>query len=90
MAISFTGKGQGIAITAYAAGHMAGGTIWKIAKETDDIVYAVDYNHGKERHLDGTMLSSLTRCVLCRRSTQHLPINVLCCVVPINVLCCVV
>ena len=44
-----TGKGQGIRITPYAAGHMIGGTIWKITKETEEIVYAVDYNHKKER-----------------------------------------
>ena len=40
----------------YSAGHMIGGTIWRIAKETDDIIYAVDYNLNKEGHLDGTVL----------------------------------
>jgi len=39
-----------IEITPYAAGHMIGGTIWKIKKETEEIVYAVDYNHKKERY----------------------------------------
>ncbi|KAK9693101.1 hypothetical protein K7432_014071 [Basidiobolus ranarum] len=51
-----SGKAKGILITAYAAGHTIGGTIWKIKKDTDEIVYAVDYNHKKERHLDGTVL----------------------------------
>ncbi|KAF0475634.1 Cleavage and polyadenylation specificity factor subunit [Gigaspora margarita] len=50
------GKCKGITITAYAAGHTIGGTIWKIKKDTEEIVYAVDYNHKKERHLDGTVL----------------------------------
>ena len=37
-------------ITPYAAGHMIGGTMWKIVKDgEEDIVYAVDYNHKKER-----------------------------------------
>lgn len=56
--------GVAIDITPYAAGpildlsclhisntigHMIGGTVWQLKKETDDIVYAVDYNHKKER-----------------------------------------
>ncbi|KAG9288727.1 hypothetical protein G9A89_004346 [Geosiphon pyriformis] len=53
---ALTGKCQGITITAYSAGHTIGGTIWKIKKDTEEIVYAVDYNHKKERHLDGTVL----------------------------------
>lgn len=51
-------KGEGITITPYNAGHMVGGTIWKIKKETEDIIYAVDYNHKKDRHLNGTVLES--------------------------------
>ncbi|CAG8594526.1 4063_t:CDS:2, partial [Diversispora eburnea] len=45
---SLGGKCKGITITAYAAGHSIGGTIWKIKKDTEEIVYAVDYNHKKE------------------------------------------
>ena len=44
------GKGHGLIITPYAAGHMIGGTMWKIVKDgEEDIIYAVDYNHKKER-----------------------------------------
>ena len=44
------GKGHGLTITAHAAGHMVGGAMWKIGKdEEEDIVYAIDYNHKKER-----------------------------------------
>ena len=43
------GRGHGLSITPYAAGHMIGGTMWKIMKEgEEDIIYAVDYNHKKE------------------------------------------
>lgn len=42
------GKCEGITITAYAAAHTIGGTIWKIKQDTDEIVYAVDFNHRKE------------------------------------------
>lgn len=42
------GNCQGITITAYAAAHTIGGTIWKIKQDTDEIVYAVDFNHRKE------------------------------------------
>ncbi|KAF9577847.1 cleavage and polyadenylation specificity factor subunit 2, partial [Lunasporangiospora selenospora] len=51
-----TGKCKGITITASAAGHTVGGTVWRITKDTEAILYAVDYNHRKDKHLDGTVL----------------------------------
>lgn len=57
--VSLKGKGHGLQITPLAAGHMIGGTIWKILKDgEEEIVYAVDYNHKKERHLNGCVLES--------------------------------
>ncbi|KAL7753275.1 hypothetical protein RI367_001050 [Sorochytrium milnesiophthora] len=50
------GKISGTTIIAYGAGHTAGGTIWKISKDTDNIVYAVNVNHKKERHLSAGMV----------------------------------
>lgn len=48
--VSLKGKGQGLQITALPSGHMIGGTIWKILKDDEEeIIYAVDYNHHKER-----------------------------------------
>ena len=45
------GKGHGLQITPLPAGHMIGGTIWKIVKDgEEEFVYAVDYNHKKERY----------------------------------------
>ena len=32
-----------------------------VTKDSEDIVYAVDYNHTRERHLDGTVLETLLR-----------------------------
>jgi len=59
---SLKGKGQGLVITPMAAGHMIGGTLWKIVKDgEEDIVYAVDYNHKKERHLNGCDIDKLPR-----------------------------
>lgn len=50
LSFKFKGKGHGLTITPYAAGHMIGGTMWKIVKDgEEDIIYAVDYNHKKER-----------------------------------------
>jgi len=57
-------NGIQLEITPHAAGHTLGGTIWRIKSETDDIVYAVDYNHKKERHLDCTVLEKLNRPTL--------------------------
>lgn len=36
--------------------------MWKIVKDgEEDIIYAVDYNHKKERHLNGAVLETLSR-----------------------------
>eukprot|EP00249_Psilotum_nudum_P015759 c25506_g1_i1 orf=216-2441(+) len=59
--LPLTGKGEGIVITPYTSGHLLGGTMWKITKDTEDIIYAVDFNHRKERHLNGTVLESFVR-----------------------------
>ncbi|KAJ8698469.1 hypothetical protein PTI98_005175 [Pleurotus ostreatus] len=51
------GKCQGLTITPFNAGHTLGGTIWKIrSPSSGTIMYAVNMNHMKERHLDGTVL----------------------------------
>ncbi|GBE80027.1 hypothetical protein SCP_0212290 [Sparassis crispa] len=51
------GKCQGITVIPFNAGHTLGGTIWKIRSPTaGTILYAVDMNHMRERHLDGTVL----------------------------------
>ncbi|EGG15314.1 beta-lactamase domain-containing protein [Cavenderia fasciculata] len=50
---------DGIIITPYLAGHMVGGSVWRIAKESDVIVYAVDINHRRESHLEGFLQNGL-------------------------------
>ena len=58
------GKGEGIAITPLPAGHMVGGSIWKIVKEgEEDIIYAVDFNHKKEQHLNPFDVEKIQRYV---------------------------
>jgi cleavage and polyadenylation specificity factor subunit 2 len=56
---SLSGRGEGIVVTPYTAGHSLGGAIWKIAKDNDEIAYAVEYNHRKERHLNGTVIEAV-------------------------------
>ncbi|CAM8878775.1 unnamed protein product [Rhodiola kirilowii] len=68
-----TGKGEGIVIAPHVAGHLLGSTIWKITKDGEDVIYAVDFNHRKERQdmiltpditlklLNGTALESFVR-----------------------------
>ena len=54
----FTGKGAGLAITALEAGHLIGGAMWRIVKEgEEDIIYAVDVNPKREKHLRGALKS---------------------------------
>ena len=50
LVVVWPGKGHGLQITPLPAGHMIGGTMWKIVKDgEEEIVYAVDFNHKKER-----------------------------------------
>ncbi|WKX88238.1 hypothetical protein Q1695_008124 [Nippostrongylus brasiliensis] len=51
-----------IKITALPAGHMIGGAMWRITRhDEEDIIYAVDYNHKKERHLNGCSFDNILR-----------------------------
>ncbi|KAF7281402.1 cleavage and polyadenylation specificity factor subunit 2 [Rhynchophorus ferrugineus] len=60
--VHLKGKGYGLTITPLPAGHMIGGTIWKIMKAgEEDIIYANSFNHKKERHLNGCELEKLQR-----------------------------
>ena len=62
---------KGIHVIPYAAGRTLGGAVWRIRKETDDILYAVDYNHRKERHLNGSVLDTLVRPTLLITDTRN-------------------
>eukprot|EP00730_Choanoeca_flexa_P000243 TRINITY_DN10111_c0_g1_i3.p1 TRINITY_DN10111_c0_g1~~TRINITY_DN10111_c0_g1_i3.p1 ORF type:complete len:744 (+),score=211.36 TRINITY_DN10111_c0_g1_i3:109-2340(+) len=53
--------GTGIQVSAYRAGHMIGGAVWQITKDDESIIYAVDYNHRRERHLESTAFDFMTR-----------------------------
>ncbi|KAL9094371.1 MAG: hypothetical protein Q9165_003221 [Trypethelium subeluteriae] len=44
---------NGLTITAFAAGHTPGGTIWHIQHGLETIVYAVDWNQARENILSG-------------------------------------
>ena len=60
--VNLSGKGRGLQIVALYAGHMVGGTVWKITKEgEEEIVYMVDINHKKDRHLNGCQFESIVR-----------------------------
>ncbi|XP_065184481.1 cleavage and polyadenylation specificity factor subunit 2-like [Sycon ciliatum] len=70
--VALDGKGRGLTVIPYPAGHMIGGTLWKIIKDgEDDILYAVDFNHKKERHLDGAVLETLSRPMLLITDTYN-------------------
>ncbi|XP_075221606.1 cleavage and polyadenylation specificity factor subunit 2 [Lycorma delicatula] len=60
--VPMKGKGYGLTIIPMPAGHIIGGTVWKIMKVgEEDIIYAVDFNHKKERHLNGCELERFQR-----------------------------
>ncbi|TDH68560.1 hypothetical protein CCR75_005669 [Bremia lactucae] len=70
--LTLTSSGEGIVITPHVAGHLIGGALWKIMKETDDIIYAVDYNHRSEHVLQKTILDSFTRPTLLITDSMNL------------------
>lgn len=53
---ALAGRLDGIIITAYNAGHTVGGTIWKVQRDNENIVVAIDWNHSRDRHLSGAAL----------------------------------
>ncbi len=60
-----SGKGHGLQITPLAGGHMIGGTIWKIVKDgEEEIVYAIDFNHKKERYYTVNPCKSIQNLIL--------------------------
>ncbi|KAJ2942103.1 hypothetical protein O0L34_g623 [Tuta absoluta] len=60
--VDMKGKGLGLRITPLPAGHSLGGTVWRIAApQEEDIIYAPDINHKKERHLNGCEIEKLMR-----------------------------
>ncbi|XP_068342718.1 cleavage and polyadenylation specificity factor subunit 2-like [Pyrus communis] len=56
-----SGKGEGIVISSHVSGHLLGGTVWKITKDGEDVIYAMDFNHRKEKHLNGINQSAFVR-----------------------------
>ncbi|KFM22875.1 Cleavage and polyadenylation specificity factor subunit 2 [Auxenochlorella protothecoides] len=56
---SFVVRDTPVRIVAHPAGHRLGGAIWHIQWSNEDIVYAVGFNHRKERHLAGAQLPGI-------------------------------
>ncbi|KAK7208303.1 beta-lactamase-like protein [Myxozyma melibiosi] len=54
--LSLSAKLSSLRITAHNAGHSLGGTLWRLQYGQEDVVYAVDWNHAVERHLNSSAL----------------------------------
>lgn len=63
--VNYVGKGEGIVIAPHVAGHLLGGTIWKITKDGEDVIYAVDFNHRKERFVIFSLNQNLLTDIPC-------------------------
>ncbi|CAI2353228.1 unnamed protein product [Caenorhabditis sp. 36 PRJEB53466] len=64
---------SGVHFTALPAGHMLGGSIWRICRVTgEDIIYCVDFNHKKERHLNGCSFDNFNRPHLLITGAHHI------------------
>ncbi|KAJ2612446.1 hypothetical protein H4S08_002691 [Coemansia sp. RSA 1365] len=53
---ALAGRHADIVVTAHAAGHTIGGTVWTISSGGETVLYALDFNHMKEEHLNRTSL----------------------------------
>ncbi|KAI9506094.1 beta-lactamase-like protein, partial [Coemansia spiralis] len=49
---SLPGEHHNIVVTAHSAGHTIGGTMWTISNGAETVLYAIDFNHMKEEHLN--------------------------------------
>lgn len=59
--ITAAAAAKSLSVTPFAAGHSVGAAVWRIRRNNnEDILYAVDFNHKKERHIDGVALELLT------------------------------
>jgi cleavage and polyadenylation specificity factor subunit 2 len=57
--VKFPDKGEGIEVTPSCAGHMLGSAFWHINyRDVEQVIYAVDFNHAAERHLNGALLNA--------------------------------
>ncbi|KAF1750887.1 hypothetical protein GCK72_017438 [Caenorhabditis remanei] len=64
---------SGVHFTAMPAGHMIGGSIWRICRVTgEDIIYCVDFNHKKDRHLNGCSFDNFNRPHLLITGAHHI------------------
>lgn len=54
--VTLSAKLSSLRITAHNAGHSLGGTLWRLNYGQEDVVYAVDWNHAVERHLNSSIL----------------------------------
>ena len=57
--VRLSAKGKDVSITPFNAGHLIGGTVWRINVDGEEVVYAVDINHRKDRHLNGASLDKI-------------------------------
>lgn len=62
---------QDISIMAYNSGHSLGGTVWKISKDTENIVFGTKFDHRKTNHLNGIDMASLPKNSLCVFDTGY-------------------
>ncbi|EPZ32528.1 Beta-Casp domain-containing protein [Rozella allomycis CSF55] len=69
--ITLPGIVRGIHAVPYNAGHSLGACIWRLRKDTDDIVYAVGYNHRKEKYVNEASLDAISRPTLLITDSKH-------------------
>ncbi|KAK9453333.1 beta-lactamase-like protein [Dipodascopsis uninucleata] len=54
--LQLTGKLNSLSVTPTNAGHTLGGTVWRLTYGQEDVIYATDWNHAVERHLNSSSL----------------------------------
>ena len=57
--ISIDNDAGTLVLTGLPAGRLLGSTVWRVVKEGEEVVYAVDVNQRKDRFLGGTTLENL-------------------------------
>eukprot|EP00866_Antonospora_locustae_P001875 jgi/Antlo1/1875/1553 len=62
---------SGVSVVAYNSGHTLGGTVWKISKNSDVIVFGLKFDHRKVNHLNGIDMASLPKNAICIFDTGY-------------------
>ena len=62
---------ENLSLMAHNSGHTLGGTVWRITKNGEDVVFGLKIDHRRTNHLNGVDMGSFQQSVLCIFDTGY-------------------